>query len=166
MRNVKKHSMQAILGSEDFFNMSFLKSLLQIKPTAKGSKFVKTETFVRTLQLVAVKMLGQGLSWNDVDAQLRDITVRELLPKRSYSVAEVADFYRNHWQLIDNTWLPAVLKMKQDWLAMTNDPNKFLRERGLLPATPSGMCSASVLDKRIDGAIAVPKEWKEGTDYL
>jgi hypothetical protein len=66
-------------------------------------------------------MLGQGLSWNDVDAQLRDITVCELLPKRSYNSDEVADFYRNHWQLIDNTWLPAVLKMKEDWLAMAND---------------------------------------------
>jgi len=166
--NAKRHSTRVILGSEDFFNMSFLKSLLQINPTAKGSKFVKTATFIRTLQLVAVKMLSQGQSWSEVDAQLRDITVRELLPKCSYSVAEVADFYRTHWQLIDNTWLPAVLKMKADWLAMANDPDKFLRERGLLPGKPSGIASTSALDKHIDnlGAIAVPKEWKEGTDYV
>jgi hypothetical protein len=30
-------------------------------------------------------------------------------------------FTATHWQLIDNAWLPAVLKMKEDWLAMAND---------------------------------------------
>jgi hypothetical protein len=49
---------------------------------------------------------------------------------------------------------------------MTSD--KFLRDRGLLPGKPSGIASTSALDKPIADkrSIAVPKEWKEGTDYL
>jgi hypothetical protein len=39
---------------------------------------------------------------------------------------------------------------------------------GLLPGKPSGIASTSALDKPIaeNSSIAVPKEWKEGTDYL
>jgi hypothetical protein len=55
--------------------------------------------------------------------------ISQVVGQQAYSADEVADFYRTHWQLIDNAWLPAVLKMKEDWLAMANDPDKFLRDR-------------------------------------
>ncbi len=119
--------------------MSFLKSLTQINPTAKGLAFVKTETFLRTLQLVAKKMLSEGQSWSEVDVQLRDITVRELLPKRNYNPDEVADFYRRNFQLVDGAWLPAVQLMKEAWLKMENDPMAFLKEQGMLPSAPAAI---------------------------
>jgi hypothetical protein len=124
---------------EGVTDMSFLKSLTQINPTAKGLAFVKTETFLRTLQLVAKKMLSEGQSWSEVDVQLRDITVRELLPKRNYNPDEVADFYRRNFQLVDGAWLPAVQLMKEAWLKMENDPMAFLKEQGMLPSAPAAI---------------------------
>ena len=148
--------------------MSFIRSLLPLKPTSKGLAFVKTETFLRTLQLVAKKMLSQGHNWEEIDVQLRDITVRELLPKRSHSADEVCDFYRNYFQIIDSTWLFAVQAMKESWTVMAQDPKKFLRDLGLLPGTPAGVAPASALDRKIEGksTMNAPKEWKENVDYV
>ena len=148
--------------------MSFIRSLLPLKPTSKGLAFVKTETFLRTLQLVAKKMLSQGHNWEEIDVQLRDITVRELLPKRSHSADEVCDFYRNYFQIIDSTWLFAVQTMKESWTVMEQDPKKFLRDLGLLPGKPAGVAPASALDRKIEGksTMNAPKEWKENVDYV
>ena len=71
--------------------------------------------------------------------QLRDITVRELLPKRNYNPDEVADFYRRNFQLVDGAWLPAVQLMKEAWLKMENDPMAFLKEQGMLPSAPAAI---------------------------
>lgn len=101
------------------------------KPTAKGLAFVRTETFLKMCQLVAHKMLTEGRTWDEVDVQLRDITLRELLPQRRYDADAVADFYTRHFRLIDSSWLPAVLRMKQDWLRITADPTGFIREFGV-----------------------------------
>lgn len=101
------------------------------KPTAKSLAFVRTETFLKTCQLVAHKMLTEGQTWDEVDVQLRDITLRELLPHRRYSADEAVDFYRHHWRLIDGTWLPAVQKMKEAWLRIAADPAGFIREFGV-----------------------------------
>jgi hypothetical protein len=116
---------------------------MQIQPTKKGLAFVKTETFLRTLQLVAKKMLSKGYDWNEIDVQLRDITIQELLPRRNYNPDEVADFYKRHWQLIDRAWLAAVQQMKTEYVAMTQDPMKFLRDHGVLPSPSQFSVSVS-----------------------
>jgi len=68
----------------------FFKALLPLKPTKSGLNFIKTETFMQLCQRVAHTMLTSGKGWDDVDAALRHITVKELLPKRDYDENEVA----------------------------------------------------------------------------
>jgi hypothetical protein len=109
----------------------FFRALHPLRPTAKGLAYVKTESFLKLCQQVAHKILVEGKTWDDVDANLRDITIRELLPHRKYNADEVADFYRNHWRTIDGAWLLAVLKMKQDWLRIAADPAGFIRAFGV-----------------------------------
>jgi hypothetical protein len=116
--------------------MSLLRSLLPLKPTAKGLASVKTDAFSRLLQEVAHRMLSKGYDWEAIDVQLRDITVRELLPKRNYDADEVVEFYRRNFQLIDAAWLSSVLQMKKDYIRMTENPEKFLKEIGILPGSP------------------------------
>lgn len=116
--------------------MSFMRSLLPLKPTAKGLASVKTATFQHLLQAVAHRCLVSGHDWDFIDVQLRDITMRELLPKRNYDADEVVDFYKRHFQLIDGSWLPSVLRMKQDYQRVSENPEGFLRELGILPNSP------------------------------
>ena len=71
-------------------------------------------------------MLIVGKSWEEIDANLRHITVKELLPQREYSADEAAEFYRAHWRLIDNAWLPAVIRMKEEHQRMIADPVGFM----------------------------------------
>jgi hypothetical protein len=97
-----------------------------IKPTERGLAFVQTEPFLQTLQRVAHHMLTLGKSWEEIDSNLRDITIRELLPRRDRNVDEAVEFYRAHWQLIDKAWLPAVLRMKEEHQRMLADPVGFM----------------------------------------
>jgi hypothetical protein len=157
----------------------FFKALLPLKPTKSGLNFIKTETFMQLCQRVAHTMLTSGKGWDDVDAALRHITVKELLPKRDYDENEVAEFYSRNWRLIDSAWLSAVQLLKEATVKMAADPVKFLREKGMIPPTQPGMPSAATLGRHIDGyspkstsekplrgTIPVPTSWKEGEDYV
>jgi len=107
--------------------MGFLRALTQIKPTVSGLAFVQTPAFLELCQRVAHEMMLVGKTWDEVDAALRHITVKELMPKRSYDADDAADFYSRNWRLIDAAWLPAVQKMKQEWQRMVADPDGFIK---------------------------------------
>lgn len=92
--------------------------------------------FPQLCQQIAHRMLTSGKLWDEIDAVLRCEAIRELMPKGKHSADEVADFYRNNFQRVDALWLPAVLLMKKDYRRMTDNPDDFLRELGMLPPTP------------------------------
>lgn len=144
---------------------SIFRSLFPIKPTSKGRESVRTENFLRSCQAVAFNMLKAGKTWDDIDARLRVIVIRELMPRRGEHTAdEAADFYRRYYELVDGAWLPAVLKIKEAWLQMAADPRKFLRSKGIIPPTPPGMPSDDLLDNS-RGGMPVPKNWVAGVHY-
>lgn len=116
--------------------MTFLRALLPLKATARGLAFVKTSTFANQCQRIALEMLKAGRTWEDIDGALRAHTIAALLPRRNYDEDEIGEFLKREFQLIDRAWLPCVLKMKKDYIRMTEDPLGFLRELGMLPAQP------------------------------
>ena len=119
--------------------MQFIKALMQIKPNEKGLKYVKTESFGRTCQTIAHDMLSVGKTWDQVDVQLRYNTTVAIMPRRRYDSDEIADFYTRNFKVIDAAWLPAVLRMKQDFMEMEKNPKQWLRDHGLFPQSPTGL---------------------------
>lgn len=127
----------------------FFKGLCQIKPTASGLKFIRTQAYAQQCQQIAITMLRIGKTWDDVDAALRYNAIKELMPRREYEADECAEFYKRNWQLVDLSWFVAVEQMKRDHARMVEDPMRFLREQGLLPSNP-------MFDSRVESTINRP----------
>ncbi|MGA2858667.1 MAG: hypothetical protein ABSE40_17495 [Candidatus Sulfotelmatobacter sp.] len=108
----------------------FFRSRNLLRATDKGIKTVASEDFMHSLQLVAMKMLEQGKSWDDVDTALRHSICFELIGRRVVADPEsIAVFYSREWKMVDGCLLKAVGGMKRDWMTMQSDPVKFLQDR-------------------------------------
>jgi len=116
--------------------MKLLRSLLPIKPTDKGLKSVQSLNFQRLCQEMAHKMLCAGKTWDDIDAALQYETIRELMPNRHYDADDFAEFYKRNWQLVTRSWFYAVEQIKKDHARMMENPERFLKELGILPSSP------------------------------
>jgi hypothetical protein len=97
---------------------------------------VEPTPFPQLCQQIAHRMLSAGKTWDEIDTVLRYEATRELMPKGAHSAEQLAAFYTLNFQQIDGLWLRAVLRMKQDYQRMTDNPDDFLRELGMLPPTP------------------------------
>jgi hypothetical protein len=86
-------------------------SLGQLQPTAKGRKMAGSPEFATFCQQIATKVILAEQSYEILESRLRAATIKMLLPQRSYSPEEIADFYRVHFGEVDQIWRSHVSEM-------------------------------------------------------
>jgi hypothetical protein len=144
--------------------MGFFISLVPLKPTKKGLAFVQTAEFNNACLTITRDYLAARRDYEVIEGALRRYTVAKLMPDRTYSEQEVIDFYSRNWLLIDGAWKPCVQELIADYERMKADPLQWLRDRGLIPAKPSGIASVDVINSPLPSG-AHYHNLKEGDDF-
>jgi hypothetical protein len=101
----------SILRRTTFYESPF--SLLQTfpKPTASGLTFVGSEEFRVICERIVATCVIAELPESEIERRLRYVTVSALLPKQKCSAEEVAEFYAEHWRVVDAAWKRAITRL-------------------------------------------------------
>jgi hypothetical protein len=145
---------------EELCMTSILRTLMPLKPTKQGLRFVASPEFQLLCERLVASAVVRGDGPEAIETRLRHATVGELLPHRRYSADAVADFYAANWKLVDSAWKKAVAPM----LTTANFGAAIARVLGVSLPSPVGVVDADALDHPIKGR-ELPADWREGVHF-